>query len=119
MRRARIGVAPIVVALVLAACGAPGGSAVQSDGDAPSASASLSVRDELQVAMDATVATGTVRISQSLEISGSSAVPPVRIDEVTVGQAAFGDERQMRMSADFTAVAGPGRIDMIRDGSLM
>ena len=117
MRRARIGVAPIVVALVLAACGAPGGSAIQSGGDAPSASAGL--RDELQVAMDATVATGTVRISQSLEISGSIAVPSVSIDEATIGQAGFGEERQMRMTADLTALAGMGRIDMIRDGSLM
>jgi hypothetical protein len=83
---------------------------------APSSAETGATRDVIEAA-DATLAEGTVRVDQTIEFSGSNAIP-AGTSATTVGQASFGQPRRMRLAADLSEL-GQGPIDMVVDDNLI
>jgi hypothetical protein len=105
-----------VLLAFLAACGGAPLPTI-SPSAAPTPTATRSVSDAVIAAADATIAQGTVRIDQTLDINGSTVIPNGTSASAS-GQASFGIPRQMVLSGDFTDF-GVGEVDMIIDDSLI
>ena len=114
MRTVRRPILFLALAVFVAACGSPTATAGPSTSTAPEIDESVA---ELIAAAEASLATGTVRVAQTIEFEGSSIIPD-GTSAWAQGQATLDQPRRMHLTADFSAFQ-MGKLEMFVDDSLV
>lgn len=114
MRTVRRPILFLALAVLVAACGSPAASAGPATSATPALDEGIA---ELIAGAEASLATGTVRVAQTIEFEGSTIIPD-GTSAWAQGQATLGQPRRMHLTADFSALQ-LGKLEMFVDDALV